>query len=413
MVPKNDVVVGLDIGTTKVCCVIGEVSREGNVEIVGNGSTPSSGMSKGVVLDIDKTVKSIEGAVAEAERMAGFNIGPVYAGVSGEHISSLNSHGVISVASSDKEIVEEDVKRVIEAAKVLSIPSDREVIHVIPRSFSIDGQNGVKNPVGMSGIRLEVDTHIVTGVSTFLQNVNKCVQKAGLELEGNAIVLEPVASSLAVLNEAEKELGTVLVDIGGGTTDIAVFLNGGIYHTAVLPVGGNHVSRDIAVAFRTPPEEAERVKIEYGWVSVEQVEEDQDFQISTLSQGEPESISLKRLAEIIEPRVEEILSLVKQEIFRVCGEEVFLAGVTLTGGTSLLKGMASFAEKVLGLPVRLGVPGNVPGMVESLKSPVYSTSVGLVLYGARNRQDRKYRMRHPQYFKVIWSRISHWFKEVF
>ncbi|MCL5773649.1 MAG: cell division protein FtsA, partial [Firmicutes bacterium] len=358
--PRRDIIVGLDVGTTKICCIIAEVDRDRNVEIVGKGLAPAKGLRKGVVVDIDETVKSIEAAVSEAERMAGFNINSVCVGVTGEHISSINSKGVIAVSGGNREIIENDVKRVIDAARVVGIPSDREVLHVIPRGFTIDGQNGIRNPVGMAGMRLEVDTHIVTGIITFIQNINKCVQKAGLEVEASGIVLEPVAASLAVLNSEEKELGAVLLDIGGGTTDLAMFRNGSIWHTAVIPVGGNHISYDIAVALRIPLTEAERIKIETGNAITDSFE-DETIEVLSLSQLDSIQVSTRNVSEIIEARMTEILELAAKEIRKASGNGAYIAGVTLTGGTSLLKGAPKLAEKVLQLPVRVGQPGNIKG----------------------------------------------------
>ena len=411
---KHDVVVGLDVGTTKVTCIIGEVASDNKIDIVGKGKSWSCGVKKGVVVNIDETVKSISRAVSEAERMAGYKINSVYVGVTGEHVSSINSHGVITVANGNKEIISEDVKRAIEAAKIISIPSEREVIHVIPGDFTIDGQSGVKNPVGMSGSRLSVDTHIVTGIVTFLNNVNKCVVSAGLEVEDNGLVLEPLASSLAVLQDAEKELGTLLIDIGGGTTDIAIFRQGYIWHTAALPVGGNHITYDIAVGFRLSLEEAERIKMNYGVASPLLIENEEIFQVTPLSKSIAETVTTQQLTDMIFPRVEEMFALVKTEINRVLTRDMTLAAVTLTGGAALLKGIDKVAEEVLELPVRVGLPTNINGMTDTVSNPIYSTGVGLVLYGAKMRQELKAMNRR----ETLWNRgllgkFQSWWKEMF
>lgn len=411
---KHDVVAGLDVGTTKVTCIIGEVGSDNKIDIVGKGKSWSGGVKKGVVVNIDETVKSITRAVEEAERMAGYKINSVYVGVTGEHISSINSHGVITVANGNKEIIADDVKRAIEAAKIISIPSEREVIHVIPGDFIIDGQSGVKNPVGMSGSRLEVDTHIVTGVATFLNNVNKCVVSAGLEVEDNGLVLEPLASSLAVLQDAEKELGTLLIDIGGGTTDLAIFRQGSIWYTAALPIGGNHITYDIAVGFRLSLEEAERIKITYGKAAPQIFEDEETFQLTPLSKTNPETVTSKQLTDMIFPRVEELFALIKTEINRVITKDMTLAAVTLTGGASLLKGIEKVAEDVLELPVRVGLPANINGMADTVSNPIYATGVGLLLYGAKMRQELKAMGRR----ETLWNRgvlgkFQNWWKEMF
>lgn len=408
-VKKHTIVSGLDVGTSKVCCIVGEIGNDGNLEIIGKGVTPSSGMKKGVVVDIAETVKSIQSAVHEAERGAGFKLHSVFVGVTGDHISSINSHGVITLAHEPKEIVEEDVRRAVEAAKVVSLPSDREVIHVIPRGFTLDGQSGVKNPVGMLGMRLEVNTHIVTGTVTFLHNLTKCVESAGLEIEENGLVLQPLASSLSVLNEAEKEMGILLVDIGGGTTDLAVFRSRYICHTSVLPIGGNHITHDLAVAFRLSPEEAERVKVGYGSAVPNQISEDERVEVTSLS-GVRESLTRRSIAEKIAPRVEELVTLIKQELDQL-PKEVSLAGVTITGGTSLLPGIVDVAQDILKFPVRLGYPQPANGVMnEAIHGPAYSTGVGLVIYGAKNIQSRKlYQRRETFMSKVVRSLFREFF----
>lgn len=376
-------VVGLDIGTTKVCCVVGEVDDEGEVHIAGVGSTPSSGIRKGVVIDIDATTRAIEEAVERAERMAGVTIDTLFVGVSGEHITSTNSRGVIAVSRGDHEIAPADVERVVEAARMAALPaSDREIVHMLPRGFVVDGHDGVRNPVGMYGSRLEVEAHIVTGTSTVLANLLKCVQRAGLELE--EITLEPLASAEAVLTSAERELGVVLADIGGGTTSIGVFSGGGLCHTAILPVGGHHITSDIAVGLRTPVAEAEKLKIRHGAASVTDASEGELVEVFNVGDREPRILPRRVLCEIIEPRLQEICSLLRLQIKRSGHGHLVPAGIVLTGGSALLRGIAKFISEKLELPARLGVPEQISGLVDAVNSPIYATAVGLVLYGVRH-----------------------------
>lgn len=408
-VGKHTIVSALDVGTSKVCCLIGEVAQDGHVEIIGRGAHPSHGVKKGIVVDIAETVNAIQSAVREAEKAAGFKLNSVFVGVTGDHISSLNSHGVITLAHEAKEIAEEDVRRSVEAAKVVSLPAEREVIHVIPRGFTIDGHNGIRNPVGMLGMRLEANTHIVTGMVTFLHNLTKCVELAGLEIEENGLVLQPLASSLSVLNDAEKELGILLLDIGAGTTDMAVFHHKHIYHTSALPVGGNHITNDLAVAFKLSPEEAERVKINYGCAVPSQVSEEEKVEVTTLS-GTKETLSRRGVAEKIAPRVEEMFAYVKSEMERAMKDGT-LAGVTLTGGTSLLPGISEVASDILKMPVRLGYPEPSSGpLSEAIHSPEYSAGVGLVVYAAKQMQSRKlYRKRESVLAKAFRSLFREFF----
>lgn len=382
---QKEYIAGLDIGTTKTCCVVAEVDFDNeSVDIIGVGLVPSNGLRKGVVVDLEATTSAVRDAVDKAQRMAGtVSIKSVVVSVTGEHISSLNSRGVVAITSPHREVSPADVERVIEASKVIVLPPDREIIHAIPRGFSLDGQEGVKDPVGMSGSRLEVETHIVTGSSAFLENVVKCVERAGFSVEGT--VLEPIATSEAVLIPAEKDLGVALIDIGGGTTDVAVFTGGEIYYTGVVPVGGNHVSNDIAVMMRASQEEAEKAKIGCGCATVEQVAEDETFEIVSLGAEEPSELPRKDLARIIEPRVEEILQMARAEIMKSGYPEVLPAGAVLTGGGSLMPGTIEQAKKVLGMNVRLGTARAVGGLNDTVQSPIHATAVGLVLYAARNR----------------------------
>ena len=381
---RKDYIAGLDIGTTKTCCVLAEVDLDdASVDIIGVGLVPSNGLRKGVVVDLDATTEGIRGAVDKAQRMAGsVSIRSVVVGITGEHISSLNSRGVVAITSSDKEITSGDVERVIEASKVIVLPPEREIIHAIPRGFMVDGQEGVKDPVGMSGSRLEVETHIVTGSTTFLDNVVKCVQRAGLVVE--TTILEPIATSESAVIPAEKDLGAVLIDIGGGTTDVAVFTGGEIFYTAILPVGGNHVTSDIAVGLRASQEEAERTKIASGCATLDMVLDDDIFEYASLGADAPRELPREILVRIIEPRMQEILQMVRMEIMKSGYLDSLPAGAVLTGGAALLPGTLDLAERVLGMPIRLGLPRDVGGLNDTVQSPIYTTGVGLAMFAARH-----------------------------
>lgn len=385
---KGDIVVGLDIGTTKVCTLIAEIGGENgsgplSVDVLGVGITPSTGIRRGVVVDIEQTVQAIRDSVGKAQRMAGAEVHSVIVGVTGEHIASLNSRGVIAITHADREVTQEDVDRVLENSKVIVLPPDREIIHSIPRGYSLDGQNGIRSPVGMSGTRLEVETHIVTGATTFLRNVVTCVERAGLNVED--LVLEPIATGEAIVLPAERDLGVALVDIGGGTSDLAIFRGGDICYSAVIPVGGAYVTRDICAGLRVSPEEAERVKLAHGVAKVKQTLGDPDatFEVTRLGAVEPEEAPLRELASIIEPRAQEIFRLVKQEINRSNYANHLPAGLVLSGGGAMLTGLKDLAADVTGLPTRVGHPRGVGGLMESVATPSYATAVGLVEWGAR------------------------------
>jgi len=401
-------VVGLDIGTTKVCAVVGDADEDGEVHIAGVGSTPSSGMRKGVVIDIEATTRAIEDAVERAERMAGMTISALYVGVSGEHITSTNSRGVIAVSRGDHEISAADVDRVVEAARMAALPaSDREIVHMLPRGFVVDGHDGVRNPIGMYGSRLEVEAHIVTGTSTVLANLLKCVQRAGLELED--LVLEPLASAEAVLTQAERELGVVLADIGGGTTSVGVFAGGGLCHTAILPVGGHHLTSDVAVGLRTPVAEAEKLKIRRGAASVADVHEGELIEVFNVGDREPRILPRKVLCEIIEPRLQEICSLLRLQIKRSGYGHLVPAGIVLTGGSALLRGSAKYVSEKLELPARVGVPEQVGGLIDAVASPIYATAVGLVQYGVRHGGPKPV---HATNGAGILGRMRGWLREM-
>jgi len=404
---KDDLIVGLDIGTTKICAIVAERTENG-IDVVGIGSHPSRGLRKGVVVDIDATVGSIKHAVEEAELMADCEITQVYAGIAGGHIRGFNSHGVVAVK--DREVRQGDVKRVIDAAKAVAIPMDREVIHVIPQEFIIDDQDGIREPLGMSGVRLEAQIHVVTAAVTSAQNIVKCANKAGLNVVD--IVLEPLASAQAVLASDERDLGVCMIDIGGGTTDIAVFADGSIKNTAVLGLGGYHLTNDIAVGLRTPFDEAERIKKRFGVASTRYLSSDDIISVPSVGGRRPREISRKILCEIIEPRVEEILSLARHEIEKAGLAERIPSGVVLTGGASALDGVGELAEEIFESPVRRGIPMHIGGLQDVVRSPMYATGVGLVLFGASQRRAERgsrFRIRDESIFGRVKQRMRDWF----
>ncbi len=408
---KNEVIAGLDIGSSSVRCVIAESISAQHLDIIGKGESPSRGMRKGIVVDINEMLKSVETAVDEAERMSGLNISSVYVSVTGEHISSFGSHGVIAVANPGKEITEVEVKRVMEAARIVSVSSDREVIHVIPRGYRIDGQDGVKDPVGMSGMRLEVNTYMATGIATMLQNIVKCVQKAGLEVVPGGLVLGSLAASEAVLDAEEKELGVVLIDMGAGTTGLSVFRGGHVSHTAVIPAGGAHISHDIAVILKLPLAEAERIKIAHGYASPSAIRDDEVRVLDDVASRQSPAVTNRYVAEIVEARVQNILEMVKEELKKSNGE-TYLAGAVLVGGGALLRGVDRLAEKVLDVTVRIGSPTEVEGLVDTVRSPAYSTAVGLVLYGLKARH-RPLAGARAGKVEGPFGKIVHWLHDIF
>lgn len=410
----KDFVIGLDIGTTKICCIVGEVSEASNgaeqtIDIVGIGTAPSTGLRKGVVINIDSTVESICKAIEEAELMAGVEISTVYTGIAGGHIKSFNSTGIVAVK--DKEINEGDVQRVIDAAKAVAIPLDREVIHIIPQEYMINGQDGIRDPIGMSGIRLEAKVHIVTGAVSSAQNIIKCANKAGLNVA--EICLEPIASSEAVLTQDEKDLGVVLVDIGGGTSDIAIFKDGAIVYTGVLAIGGNHITNDISVGLRTPQNEAERIKIQYGCAMASLVKPDETIEVAGVGGRKPRIVSRRLLAEIIEPRVEETFSLIQREIMKSGYQDVLSSGVVITGGATLLEGMPELAEFIFELPVKRGLPFGIGGLRDVVNSPKFATGVGLLKYGAQNMQKSRFPIREKNIYDKVRGSMRSWIKDLF
>lgn len=379
MARRVESVCGLDIGTTKICAVIGEAGEDGRLDIVGIGTHPSKGLRKGVVVNIESTVESIKSAVEEAELMAGVDVDSVYVGIAGGHIKGFNSHGIIAIKN--REVTQPDIDRVIEAAKAIAMPLDREVIHVIPQEFIIDEQDGIREPLGMSGVRLEGKVHVVTAAVTSAQNIVKSVNKAHLRVKD--IVLEQLASAEAVLTPDEMELGVTLVDIGGGTTDIAVFIDGSVKHTSVLAIGGNHITNDIAIGLRSPTVEAERIKKKFGCAMSALIHENETIEVPSVGGREPRILQRRVLSDIIEPRVDEMFRLARREVLKSGYEDQVAAGVVLTGGSNEMEGMVEVAERVFELPVRRGVPLGIGGLVDIVNSPMYATSVGLVLYGMR------------------------------
>ena len=407
---RDNLIVGLDIGTTKICAIVGNVTEEG-IDVVGIGTSPSSGLRKGVVINIESTVGAIRKAVEEAELMAGCEIKSVYAGIAGGHIKGLNSNGVIAIKN--REVSQEDVRRVIDAAKAINIPMDREVLHILPQEFIIDEQDGIREPLGMSGVRLEAKVHIVTGAVASAQNIVKSCNRAGLEVAD--IVLEQLASSEAVLSADEKELGVALVDIGGGTTDIAIFVDGAIKHTSVLSLGGNHLTNDIAVGLRTPMAEAERIKQKYGCCLSSLVGKDETIEVPSVGGRKPRILSRQLLCEILEPRVEEIFTLVNREIVKSGLEDLIASGVVITGGSTILEGMPELAEQIFNLPVRRGLPQRIGGLIDVVNSPVYATGVGLVVYGSKNVGVHEFPTAQSDdtVFRRVSRRMKEWFGEFF
>ena len=374
--PDRHLIVGLDIGTSKVVALVGEIGADNSIEIIGIGSQPSRGLKKGVVVNIESTVQSIQRAVEEAELMAGCEIHSVFAGSAGSHVRSLNSHGVVAIR--DKEVQQTDVDHVIDAAKAVAIPADQKILHVLPQEFIIDGQEGIREPVGMSGVRLETKVHIVTGADSAAQNIEKCIQRCGLAVDD--IVLEQLASSYAVLTDDEKDLGVCLVDIGGGTTDIAVFSQGAIRHTAVIPIAGDQVTNDIAVSMRTPTQYAEDIKIRYACALSQLANTDESIEVPSVGDRPARRLARQTLAEIVEPRYEELFGLIREELRRSGFEEMIAAGIVLTGGSAKMEGAIELAEEIFHVPVRLGMPSGVKGLADVVTNPIHATGVGLLLY---------------------------------
>lgn len=402
----KNLIVGLDIGTSKVVAIVGEIDDAGDIEIVGLGSHPSHGLKRGVVVNIESTVQSIQRAVEEAELMAGCQINGVFAGIAGSHIRSLNSHGIVAIR--DKEVASGDVDRVIDAARAVAIPADQRIVHILPQEFIIDSQDGIKEPIGMSGVRLESRVHIVTGAVSAAQNIIKCVRRCGLEVDD--VILEQIASSYAVLLDDEKDLGVCLVDIGGGTTDIAVFTEGAIRHTAVIPIAGDQVTNDIAVALRTPTQHAEEIKIKYACALAQLASADESIEVPSVGARPPRRLQRQTLAEVVEPRYEELLTLVQSELRRSGYEDLIAAGVVLTGGSSKMEGLAELAEEIFHVPVRIGVPNTVSGLVDVVRNPIYATGVGLLMFGHQHARERSSESGEGGGVSDLLTRIKSWFQ---
>jgi len=402
----KNIIVGLDIGTSKVVAIVGELDESGEIEIIGIGSHPSKGLKKGVVVNIDSTVLSIQRAVEEAELMAGEPIDMVFAGIAGSHMNSLNSHGIVAIK--DREVTALDVERVIDAARAVPISADQKILHILPQEFIIDNQEGIHEPVGMSGVRLEARVHMITGAVSAAQNIIKCVRRCGLDVED--LILEQLASSYSVLEEDEKDLGVCLVDIGGGTTDIAIFTEGAIRHTAVIPIAGDQVTNDIAVALRTPTQHADEIKLKYACALTQLAKPDETIEVPSIGDRPARRLARQTLAEVVEPRYEELLTLVQAELRRSGFEDLIAAGVVLTGGSSKMEGLIELAEEVFHMPVRLGVPQYVTGLVDVVRNPIHATGVGLLLFGQSTRGGRASELPMNNGFKEVWGRMKSWFQ---
>jgi len=408
MSKKSDknLIVGLDIGTSKIVAIVGEITTDGEIEIIGLGSHPSKGLKKGVVVNIESTVQAIQRAIEEAELMAGCQINSVYAGIAGSHIKSINSHGIVAIK--DREVSESDLDRVIDAARAVAIPADQRILHILPQEFIIDDQEGIREPISMSGVRLEAKVHLVTGAVGAAQNIIKCVRRCGLEVDD--VILEQLASSYSVLTEDEKELGVCLVDIGGGTTDIAVFSEGAIRHTAVIPIAGDQVTNDIAVALRTPTQYADEIKIKYACALRQLANPDETIEVPSVGDRPPRNLSRQTLAEVVEPRYDELLTLVQAELRKSGFEDIIAAGVVLTGGSSKMEGVIDLAEEIFHMPVRLGVPQYVSGLSDVVSNPIHATGVGLLLFGAQHQSSGAHYFSTEGGVKGIWERMKNWFQ---
>lgn len=402
---QRDLITGIDIGTSKVVTLVGEVTADMKINIIGMGTHPSTGLKKGVVVNIETTVQSIQRSVEDAEAMAGCEIFSAYTGIAGSHIKSLNSHGIVAIR--DSEVSQSDVDRVIDAAKAIAIPADQKILHILPQEFTIDNQECIREPVGMAGVRLEAKVHIVTGAVGAAQNIVKCLKKCGLV--ASDIVLEQFASSQSILTEDEKELGVCMIDIGGGTTDIAIFTDGAIRHTAVIPIAGDQVTNDIAIALRTPSRHAEDIKIKYGCALQDLVDINQTIDVPPVGDRPARRISKRALAEVVEARYEELFTLVHAEIRRAGLEDVIAAGMILTGGASKVEGAVELAERVFRMPTRIGLPHNITGLADIINNPIYATSVGLLLYGLGQR-DRQPELVPNGSMKGLWGRMKGWFQ---
>ncbi len=402
-------IVGLDIGTSKVLALVAELNQDGSIEVVGLGSHSSKGMKKGVVINIESTVQSIQRAIEEAELMAGNQINSVFVGIAGSHIRSLNSHGIVAIK--DNEVMSADLERVIEAAQAVAIPADQRVLHVLPQQYLIDNQEGIREPLGMSGVRLEAKVHLVTCAVNAVQNIEKCIRRCGLEVEN--VILEQLASSYAVLTEDERDLGVCLVDIGGGTTDVAIFVEGSIEHTGVITIAGDQVTNDIAMALRTPTQHAEDIKIRYACALAQLAGAEERIKVPSVGDRPPRDLSRQALAEVVEPRYDELFTLVQAEIRRSGLEDLIPAGIVLTGGTSRMEGAVELAEEIFHMPVRVGYPQSISGLKDILRNPIYSTGVGLLHYGAENFDNYYSSLNTSTGISRFVDNLKNWFQENF
>jgi|TARA_B110000305_G_scaffold241320_1_gene314964 cell division protein FtsA len=401
---RNRIIVGLDIGTSKVVAIVGEINPEGRLEIIGLGSHGSKGLKKGVVVNIESTVQSIQRAIEEAELMAGCQIQSVYAGIAGSHIRSMGSHGIVAIR--DREVFQPDIDRVIDAAQAVAIPADQKILHILPQEFIIDTQEGVKEPLGMSGVRLEAKVHLVTCAVNAAQNIEKCIKLCGLGVDD--IILEQLASSYSVLTEDEKDLGVCMVDIGGGTSDIAIYTEGAIKHTAVIPIAGDQVTNDIAMALRTPTQNAEEIKIKYACALGSLAGENETIKVPSVGDREDRSLSRQALAEVVEPRYEELFTLIQAELRRSGFEDLIPAGIVLTGGASKMEGVVELAEEIFHMPVSIGKPKNVSGLADIVRNPIYATAVGLLQYGAAQGDRAGRPAAADAVGDSIWSKVKQW-----
>lgn len=403
--PDKNLIVALDIGTSKIAALVGEIGQDNQIEVIGFGTHPSRGLKRGVVVNIESTVQSIQRAIEEAELMAGCDIRSAYTGIAGSHIRSLNSHGIVAIR--DREVNQSDVDRVIDAAKAVAIPADQKILHILPQEFIIDSQEGVREPVGMSGVRLEAKVHIVTGAVSAAQNITKCVRRCGLQV--GDIVLEQLASSHSVLTDDEKELGVCMVDIGGGTTDVAIFTEGAIRHTHVIPIAGDHVTNDVAVALRTPTQYAEQIKIKYASALPQEVDPEETIQVPSVAKRSPKQVQKRALAQVVTARYEELFELVLAELRRSGFEDLISAGIVLTGGASRVPGCIELAEQIFKMPVRLGLPQYVNGLADVRDNPIYATAVGLLIHGHRNQITNRpvFNLDHGL---SLWQRMKSWFQ---
>jgi len=409
-VSKEDLITGLDLGTTKISAIIAEVNEKSEINVVGVGTTPSYGLRRGVVVNLDKTVQGIRQAVGEAELMAGVKVNNVVVGIAGDHIKSFNSRGVIAVSRTEEGISNEDIKRVIEQAKAVTIPMDRKIIHVLPQDYTVDDQTGIKEPVGMAGVRLEAEVHVVTAAITAIQNIVKSIERANLAIRN--IVLQPYASSFAVLDEEEKELGVCLLDVGGGTTDFSIFFEGSIRHTSVVGLGGVNITNDIAIGLRTPRAQAEEIKKRYGAALSSLVDTNETMEVPGVGGRKKREVSRQILASIIEPRIEEVFSLVEREIKRSGFDDRLTAGIVLTGGTAKMEGIEQLAERIFDLPVKVGIPKCIVGLTDAVSDPVHAAGIGLILYGYKHRDEEGFFERKAGLLDRFIRRIVNWFKSI-